>query len=190
MGQKKRLLDIRKNVAMKPHQASLMFNSAKSCFVLARVSLELFMDFRVPGFLLMQQALENLIKSLLVQNKLELPSGSKGHDFIHLLTLGQNRILLFGKIIGRVEFSNLLKQLNEGYTAQKYGEAGHAIYEKEKVMDLFDELVFLLIEEYGKQSGLNEEELERLVAIPVHESFRNIFNRKLKQPFVFLTLSD
>ena len=185
------LLNIKKNTVSESLQAPLLFNSAKACYVIARLSLLMFCDFRVPGFMLMQQAIENLIKSLLKKNNVTWKPGKNGHDFIKLLELGSNKIPLFETISKRTEFCDLLNQLQDGYTAQRYGESGHFVKNFLLMMNLFDELSFLLIEEYGKQSELEGDNLGRLIALPIPSDMENTFIKDLKQPFVFTeTFSD
>ena len=180
------MLNLKKNKLMEPIQEYQLFYSAKACFVMSRISLELSMDFNVPGFMLMQQTIENLIKAHLKKNHIQWSGGNKGHDFIKLLENRSPQISFFDdKILNRQDFCVLLNQLHEGYTAQRYGEGGHYLLNHEKIMDLFDEMVFILIEEFGKQSGQYGDRLNRFVALPIPIAFEERFKRKLKQQFIF-----
>jgi len=181
------MLNIKPNSMVKYHQSFLLFRSAKSCYVMSRTCLELSpFDFLVPGFMLMQQTIENLIKALLKEKEMKWPGGSAGHNFIKLLEFGTSKIPLFkDKFLDRPEFCLLLDQLQEGYTAQRYGESGHFIEDHETMMDMYDEMVFILINEFGGQIVQKGEELEHLVAIPLPMSFEKHFKRKIKQPFAF-----
>ncbi len=170
-----------------------LFDSGKSCYVMARYCLEAtFWTFYVPGFLLMQQALENLIKACLKKENINWRQkngnyGSKGHNFKRLIDLGED--IKFLKHFGdRQDFMSLLKELEDGYNSQRYGESGHFLQQHEKMMDLFDEMVFILISGFQSLSEVEDESrLERMIALPVPLQMEEAFNHKLKQPF---TLSD
>lgn len=184
------MLNIKKHPMMDYHQEYQLFRSAKACYVMARTSMETaFLLFWVPGLMLMQQALENLLKALLKRNGVRDFAGKKGHDFIMLLEKGRTKIPLFQEFLDKPAFVKLLSELNEGYTAQRYGESPHGIENLEIVMDLFDEMVFLLVNEFVRQWGLTGHNMNMELALPVPFYLREKFERKLKQDFKFLDTS-
>lgn len=166
-----------------------LYRSGKSCYVIARFCLEAtFWDFYVPGFLLMQQAIENLIKSFLRYKNIEwkLPDGQygrKGHEFKRLIELGKDIKFFECKIINRSDFFSLLKELEDGYNPQRYAESGHFIENHEKMMDIFDDMVYLFVTEFAVL--VDQSDNERLMALPVPIYIEETFRRKLKQPFIF-----
>lgn len=169
-----------------------LYYSGKSCYVMARFCLEAtFWDFYVPGFLLMQQSLENLIKSCLKQKNINWEQenggyGKKGHQFKRLIELGKDICFINEKIMNRHDFLSLLKELEDGYNLQRYGASGHFIKSHGKMMDLFDEMVFILVTGFTTLvEPRNNEKLERLMALPVPLYLEKTFKRKLKQPFIF-----
>ena len=170
-------------------ESHMLFNSGKSCYVIARFSLEVtFWEFYVPGFLLMNQCLENLIKSFLKQKNISWKNkkgtyGNKGHQFKRLLELGKSIDFFQNKILKRQDFLNLLKELEEGYNLQRYGQSGHFIKDNEAMMDLFDEIVYMFVAEYPGLIG--QKDNEKLMAIPMPVCIEKTFKRKLKQPFIF-----
>jgi hypothetical protein len=170
-----------------PH---LLYYSGKSCYVIARFCLEAtFWEFYVPGFLLMQQSLENLIKSCLKQKDIVWEIGSKGHQFEGLIELGKDIDFFKEKIINRQDFLLLLKELEEGYNLQRYGASGHYIEKHEKMMDLFDEIVFVLVTGFTTLvEPRDKDRLEQLTALPVPDYLEETFKRKLKQPFIFMNV--
>lgn len=180
-------LNIRKIPEMEYHQAYQLFRSGKACYVMARTSLETSMSYFTPGFMLMYQAIENLLKALLKKNNI-WRSNNKGHNFIILLQKGQADIPLFGTFLNRPDFCELLNELHEGYTAHRYGESGYGVMDMDEMMDSFDKMIFLLIEEFGRQTGLTGEKLEREMALPVSPFLETKFMRKLKQPFIILNI--
>ena len=170
-----------------------LFYSGKSCYVMARFCLEAtFWDFYVPGFLLMQQSLENLIKSCLKQKNIGWKQenggyGKKGHEFKRLIGLGKDIGFFKEKIINRTDFLSLLKELEDGYNLQRYGASGHFIKSHEKMMDLFDEMVFIFVTGFTTLvEPRKNEQLERLVALPIPLYLEKTFKRKLKQSFIFI----
>jgi HEPN domain-containing protein len=178
-----------KNKAGEGMEAFLLFDSAKSCYVMARFCLEVsFSDFYVPGFLLMQQSLENFIKAFLKKSNIAWEIGSSGHKFKRLIELGKDINFFKLKILSREDFINLLKELEEGYNSQRYGESGHFIKNHEKMMDLFDELVYLFVAEFAV--FVEQEKNEKLMALPMPFCVEKVFKRKLKQPFIFIDVLD
>ena len=164
-----------------------LYRSGKSCYVIARFCLEAtFWDYCVPGFLLMQQAMENLIKSFLKYNKIEWKLiggqyGSKGHEFERLIDLGKDIDFFKNKIISRPDFSLLLKELGDGYNPQRYAESGHFIENHEKMMDTFDEMVYLFVTEFAVL--VKQRDNERLMAIPVPSYIEETFMMLLKSSY-------
>lgn len=183
------------NIKNKLPEGIITFNlyySGKSCYVMARYCLEAtFWDFYAPGFLLMQQSLENLIKSCLKQENIDWKQkdgryGNEGHQFKRLIELGKDIKFFKEKIINRHDFLSLLKELEDGYNPQRYGESGCFIESQEKMMDLFDEIVFILVTGFTTLvEPRNNEKLERLMALPVPDYMEKTFKRKLKQSFIF-----
>jgi len=131
----------------------------------------------------MQQSLENLIKACLKKENISWESGSKGHRFQNLLNLGSGIKFLEERILSRPDFLSLLKELEDGYNTQRYGESGHFIEGHEKMMDLFDEMIYILITEFAIL--VNQNNNERLMALPVPIYIEPTFKRNLKQPFIF-----
>lgn len=180
-----------KNKLPEGSDSFLLYYSGKSCYVMSRFCLEAtFWEFFVPGFLLMQQALENLIKACLKEKNIDWRKngkyGSKGHQFKRLILLGKDINFFKEKIINRPDFLSLLKELEDGYNLQRYGESGHFIKSHEKMMDLFDEVVFILVNGFTTLvEPRNNEKLERLMALPIPLYLEKTFKRKLKQPFTF-----
>ena len=176
------------NKAGEGMEDSGLYFSGKSCYVMARFSLEASrFDFFVPGFLLMQQSLENLIKACLRVKKIKWATGNEGHNFRKLINLSNNIDFIKNKIANRDDFLVLLDELGSGYNTQRYGEAGHFIYGYEKMMDLFDEMVYILVMGYVTliEPRRDQASFERFVALPVPDYIGGVFKRKLKQPFNF-----
>lgn len=167
-----------------------LFDSGKSCYVISRYCLEVtFWSFYVPGFLLMQQSLENLIKASLKKENISWSQnngsyGNKGHNFKRLIELGKD-IEYINKFSLRTDFMDLLKELEDGYNPQRYGESGHFISDSERMIDLFDEMVYLLVYGYSASIEPNDKKrLEQQMTLPVSKDIQEIFKRKLKQPFI------
>ena len=194
------MLNIKTKISVLTDSGFALYRSAKSLYVMARTCLETPpFDFFVPGFLLMQQSIENFVKAILKENNISWPRRWQGHDFNILITLGaNNNISIFKSIQERNDFITLLKELGDGYNLQRYGESGHFLENHEKMMDLFDELVYLFIIEFFKlieiRNKKNQDEKkwqeyrEKEMSLPVPAYVEGIFNRKLKQPFIFCML--
>lgn len=148
------------------------------------------MDFSVPGFLLMQQALENLIKACLRMEGISWilnngKYGSDGHSFKKLIKLGSN-IDFLEKISSRSDLMNVLEQLGRGYNLQRYGESGHFIYSHEAMMDSFDEIAFILVKGYSGLLITDSRDLKIKELLPVPKLMFEIFSRNLKMPFTVI----
>jgi hypothetical protein len=141
-------------------------------------------EFYVPGFFLMQQAIENLIKACLKNDNIKWPTKGKGHDFLVLLDLGKNNNSI-KQILQRNDILTLLKELQEGYTSHRYGESGVLISDFHKMIDLFDEVVFMLkigfIE--SLKSKQSPKDIIRLDIYSVPKEIEQIFIKNLKQPY-------
>lgn len=186
------MLNIKGKFPERPN-SFLLYYSGKSCYVLARFCLEAsFWDFYVPGFLLMQQSLENLIKACFKEKNIDWRQknggyGSKGHKFERLIKLGEDIDFFNKKIINRSDFASLLKELEDGYNPHRYGESGVSIKRHEKMMDLFDEIVFILVNGFTTLiEPRDADKLERLMSLPVPLYMERTFKRRLKQPFIFI----
>ncbi|MCB0490687.1 MAG: hypothetical protein KDC99_19595 [Cyclobacteriaceae bacterium] len=176
------MLDIKKDEDLANLQPYLLFESGKACYIMARTSLAFAIEFAVPGLLLMQQAIENLIKALLSQNGTSWENGRRGHDFMILLNTGAEKISVFSMILDRKDMCRLLKQLMEGYNAQRYGESRHYLDRKDTMMDLFDEIVYLFVEGFMRGSPRGVKAGEPIILI-VPKELQSRFSRKLKQRF-------
>lgn len=141
-------------------------------------------EFYVPGFFLMQQAIENLIKACLKNDNIEWPTKREGHDFLVLLDLGKNNNTI-KQIIQRNDIVTLLKELQEGYTSHRYGESGAFIKDFCEMIDLFDEVIFML--KIGFITSLKSEQslesIRRLDMYSVPKEIEQIFIKNLKQPY-------
>ena len=192
MEKKERLLNI--DTKFPPYFQELqLFDSAKADYVVARTCLQA-ANFSLiwPGFQLMQQSIENFIKAILKHNNIDWPTGNNGHDILKLLDLGSKKgIVLFKNLLKRKDISDLLLELQKGYNFQRYGESGHFMGDMGKMMDLFDEAIFLLLEEFTSYFEKIDEHRDSMrFGLPVPEFLDKVFSRRLKQPFVFISIKN
>lgn len=135
-----------------------LIDIGKGSYVLARASIsyprnypKAMFNFLPTTFLLMHHSLEVLIKALLVHENVKYSFGNNGHKLIYLMELGIKKspnLNFFEVNILKKEYLNdFLLNLQSKYNEIRYSFPGYGIY-TEKLLDMFDELVFLFIEKF------------------------------------------
>lgn len=165
---------------------------AKSCYVLSRYCLiSSTFEMWTPAFILMQQALENYFKGCLKISNINWQKGNHGHLLTELLKLSLPIKFIKEKIYKREDLTQFLSELEIGYTINKYGESMLGSKKFKTMLDLFDEIIFILNEgftdmwENKNKKFKNNEERNRFISLPIQDEIYRVTIQHLKQPFIF-----
>lgn len=179
-----------------PVDAFSLIYIGKGSFVLARTALNYPMcmfTFWPTAIHLMHHSIEVCIKAFLLNEKINYSFGADGHKLIKLLKLGCQKSLKLSffndKILSRDDFKGLLMELDKSYNENRYSFAGYSI-KSESLRDLFDELIYIFIENFCKLLGREDRATEQLRQIDVPESLLPKMEYRQKQQFIFCVIQN
>src|SRR3989344_1958914 len=131
----------------------LLFEVSKSSYVFGRVALETaqpFGNYNV-GLHLIHHAIETGIKAFFENLDIQWEFGNNGHNFTYLLNhakeSGKKELQFLVDKIMNTSLMPLLRELENNYMSNKYSEVGFGISNGELMIDKFDEIMFILVED-------------------------------------------
>jgi hypothetical protein len=126
---------------------SLLIESAKSCYIMARSMLNIngCLGYYPASIFVMHHSLECFLKAFLLKENLSFNTGKNGHKLLYLLELGRGKenLVFFDEILNDLEISRLLKSMDDFYNSNKYWQITYEIktvyvlYAFEKFMSVF-----------------------------------------------------
>jgi len=174
--------------------APSLIRIGEGSYVLARTALNILMGmftFLPTSFFLMHHSIEVFIKAFLVVEKIKYPYGKEGHELVNLLKIGiekSKKLSFFNKeILNRKDFKDLLDILDQSYNKNRYSFLGYYI-KLDSVLDLFDELIYILIERIYKLLNTYQRVTKQLIQIDVPKLLLPFMEYKQKQKFIFCVI--